>query len=198
MKTTWKRTMGVRFGTVIAIALTWLVAPHAARADLVAGYVEGYGGVSNADTGVSGSTASGLSPSLGAQAGVRLLGLELYGDYNSPGSGAIERGILGLRLGFWLTDMTRLELRVGGGAIAEQGGALTGRTVMPIDRAGVVGRVGVNLERRLTSTQWLMAGIGLNGEWFTVTNTQTALQSDGWIQGSDVLATLHLKFELGI
>ena len=43
-----------------------------------------------------------------------------------------------------------------------------------------------------------MAGVGINGETFTMSTQTTALNADGWVQGSDIMASLHLKFEIGI
>lgn len=179
---------------VISTLLLFFAARHA-RADLLAAYVEGYGGISNAD--MTDGTRGDPSAAVGAQLGARVLGLELYGDYTSLARGAaVERGILGLRLGFKLTDLMRLEIRGGGGVIAEQGGALSGAA--SADRAGLVARAGINLERRLMPT--FLAGVGLNGEVFTLApgESAVALQNTSWQQGMDVLATLHLKFELGI
>lgn len=85
-----------------------------ARADLLAAFVQGHGGVSSVHVDGLAGQAEGGAPALGFQAGVRLLGLEAYGDYTSFGGGAaVQRGVLGLRLGFDVRN-TRLELRAGG------------------------------------------------------------------------------------
>ncbi|HEX2659518.1 MAG TPA: hypothetical protein VHU40_14645 [Polyangia bacterium] len=172
-----------------------------ARADLLAAYVQGYGGLSSADSSVSGaaSSSSGRQGALGVQAGARILFLELYGDYTSLGDGmSVERGILGLRVGLDVTSKTRLELRLGGGAIGEEGGALTGPANAPQHRVGVVGRAGVNLEHQLVDMGRLMGGIGINAETFSMAPADNPELPRGWVSGSDVLATLHLKFEIGI
>jgi hypothetical protein len=191
------RFLSAAAGLAAFIAVTGSARP--ARADLLAAYVQGYGGVSDSDSNVSGGTSAGRQGALGVQAGARVTILELYGDYTRMGEGiAVQRGILGLRVGLDFTSKTRLELRLGGGAIAEEGGALTGPTLAPQRHVGVVGRAGVNLEHKLLDTGMLMAGLGINGETFTMATETTALQTDGWVQGSDIMASLHLKFEIGI
>lgn len=192
-------------GPAAAVFLvTILAGERAARADLLAAYLQGHGGISSVQVdGVAGQRP-GSAPALGFQAGVRLLGLEVYGDYTSFGSGAaVQRGILGLRLGFGVRD-TRLELRAGGGLIGEYGGALVG-PVAAANRIGVVGRVGVDLEKRLSEA--LLLGFGVTAESFTLDNSDNVagidmggggLQRHGWIRGSDIFASLHLKFEVGI
>ena len=195
---------GVLGAAVALFLLTVMGGARVARADLVAAYLQGHGGISSVQVdGVTGQRP-GSATALGFQAGVRLLGLEVYGDHTSFGSGAaVQRGILGLRLGFGLRD-TRLELRAGGGLIGEYGGALVG-PVAAANRIGVVGRVGVDLEKRLSEA--LLLGFGVTAETFTLDNSDNvagigmgggALQRDGWIRGSDIFASLHLKFELGI
>ena len=172
-----------------------------ARADLLAAYIQGYGGLSNADSSVSSaaSSSSGRQGALGVQAGARIFILELYGDYTTLGDGmAVERAILGLRVGLDVTSKTRFELRLGGGAIGEEGGALTGPANAPQHRVGVVGRAGVNLEHQLLDMGRLMGGIGINAETFTMAPADNPTLPQGWVSGSDILATLHLKFEIGI
>ena len=181
---------------LVVATLLMMLAARSARADLLAAYAQGYGGVSNSEP--NGGTTSDPSLAIGVQAGARIFGLELYGDYTSlDRNAAIERAILGLRLGFQLTEPTRLELRGGGGVIAEQGGALTG-PLGALDRAGFVARVGVNLERKLVPM--LFIGAGVNAEVFTLApgDTAVAAVNTGWQKGMDVLGSLHLKFEIGI
>lgn len=183
---------------ILALLLSTLLlilAARTAHANLVAAYVAGYGGVSNADV----AEGAGGEPSLavGARLGARVLGLELYGDYSSLARrAAVERLILGLRLGFRLSDPTRFEVRGGGGAIAEQGGALS--DAGSVDRAGFVARAGVDVERALAPA--LLAGIGVDGEVFTLAPGASAVvgANTTWQQGMDVLANLHLKFEVGL
>ncbi len=200
----WKASSFGRIGcfAMVCAVVTLLGPQRSARADLFAAYVQGYGGVSSpqGDTATAGQS-SGVSPVLGVQAGARVLGLELYGDYTNYGTGAsVERGILGLRLGFNFGN-TRLELRGGGGAIAEHNGALTG-TFGVADRMGVVGRAGIDLEQRLAKA--LFIGAGIDGETFALDNSNNstaalgALPHSAWITGSDVFFSLHLKFEIGI
>ena len=180
---------------VVSTLLLFFAARHA-HANLLAAYVAGYGGVSNAEMSEAGSHGDS-SLAVGAQIGARVLGLELYGDYTSLTRGAaIERAILGLRLGFQLTELTRLEVRGGGGVIAEQGGALSGAA--SIDRTGLVARVGIDVERRFMPM--FLAGVGVTGEVFTLApgNSAVALMNTSWQEGMDILASLHLKFELAL
>lgn len=173
-----------------------LASERTARADVVAAYVSGYGGLASPQ-GDRAAGSSDMTPVLGAQAGVRLLGLEAYGDYTSMGTNVnVERGILALRLGFDF-GATRLELRLGGGAIAERGGALTGPMYASQEHAGAVARAGIDLEHRMARA--LLAGVGVNGETYTLAASPAdALQPGSRLNGSDIMASLHLKFELGI
>lgn len=68
-------------------------------------------------------------------------------------------------------------------------------------RVGAVARIGFNLERRVSEA--LLFGFGVTAESFVLDNATVAptggiLPSDGWIRGSDIFASLHLKFEVGI
>lgn len=189
---------GVALAVVLVVSL--IGGRREARADLIAAFVQGHGGISSVQVDGSAAERPGSAPAVGVQAGARLLGLEAYGDYTSFGGGAaIQRAILGLRLGFEIRD-TRLELRAGGGLISEYGGALVGPLSAP-NRMGVVARLGVNLERRVSDA--LLMGFGINAESFVldasaVAPTGALLPRDGWIRGSDLFASLHLKFEIGI
>jgi hypothetical protein len=175
-----------------------------ARADIVAAYVEGHGGLGNNDT-TGRETASGsgsgssLAPALGFQLGVRLLIFEGYFDRTSFGSGAsVSRGILGLRAGLGSQNL-RLVLRAGGGVITEEGGALTGMSLGVPERQGVVARAGVAVEKSLAPGK-LWGGAGLDGEVFSLASA-TAVPSSGYAgrtQGSDAFLSVYLKFELGI
>src|SRR5262245_12288751 len=90
------RTMSL----VAAALLTTVAVERAARADLLAAYVAGYGGFSSPHTDASAPPAASLTPAAGVTVGARLLALEAYGSYTSFGSGmAVERAILGLRGG---------------------------------------------------------------------------------------------------
>ncbi len=195
-------TPAIKIRAIIAIiagAAVFALMVRPARADIVAGYVQGHGGLSNpqADSGMA-SPARSASGGLGLQAGLRLLIFEAYADHTTLGSGAsTSRGIAGLRgaigLGGW-----RLMLRGGGGVIAEQGGALTGRLDGSPDRTGVVARAGVALEKKLAPT--LFGGIGLDAEVFSLFAAEDAVSAGtgARISGSNVFVSLHLKFEVGI
>ncbi len=117
-----------------------------ARADVIAGFVQGQGGLSSTDTTTSTRTSSlsassGLVPGLGFQVGARLLFVEGYYDRTAFGSGAsVQRGIVGVRGKIGLGDF-RLVLRAGAGILTEHGGAISG-SAQGGDRRGAVGRVG--------------------------------------------------------
>jgi hypothetical protein len=59
-----------------------------------------------------------------------------------------------------------------------------------------VGRVGVALEKRLTRGE-LLAGIGLDGEVFSLETPSTPNAADTTF-GGDLFLSLHIRFELGI
>lgn len=194
MKTT-TRLAFTTLAMVLAAGATLLTAERPARADLLAAYVAGYGGLSSPRTDTAAPPTSSLTPGLGLQAGARLLFLEAYGSYTSFGSGmAVQRAILGLRGGLELGKF-RLELRVGGGAMGEQGGALTGPVLGTESHAGVVGRAGVSLERRIAPL--LLAGLAVDAETFAL-GVPNSIDPDGWTTGQDVFASLQLKFEIGL
>ena len=105
-------------GPIGAFALVMLAA-GAARADLVAIYLQGEGGLSSAsaETGDRGSSPTSGSPALGLQLGVRALVFEGYLDYDRfADSVAVSRGIVGLRGGFGTSGL-RLVLRAGVGGL---------------------------------------------------------------------------------
>ena len=175
--------------------VTWLGFQRSARADVLAAYVEGYGGLSSPQT--DGSGASGISPGLGIQAGARLLIFEGYGDYTSFGMGSsVARGIVGLRAGIGLGGV-RLILRGGGGVISERGGVLTGGSLNGAsDLSGGVARAGIELEKKIAPT--LLAGFALDGEVFSLSSNGVPTQLQNRLDGSDVFGSFHLKFEVGI
>ncbi len=189
--------------SVIALALTaatLVFAPaRRAHADVIAGFVQGQGGLSSSDATTnrtsSLSSSSGLTPGLGFQVGARLLFVEGYYDRTAFGSGAsIQRGIVGVRARFGPGDL-RLVLRAGAGMLTEHGGAISG-IALGGDRRGVVGRVGVALEKRLSRGE-LFAGVGLDGEVFSLQTPDTPHVNDTSV-GGDLFLSLHLRFELGI
>ncbi|HVR64035.1 MAG TPA: hypothetical protein VMU50_19175 [Polyangia bacterium] len=172
-----------------------LVTGGMARADVVAVYLQGQGGLSSASAengSHSGSPSSGVGV-LGLQLGARLLLFEGYVNYDRFGEDvAVSRAILGLRGGFG-TSSLRLVLRGGVGGMVEQGGALTVREPGVPNRRGVVARAGAALEGRLASALWL--GAGIDSEVFYI--APGSLFGSNAVQGSDILASLHLLFELG-
>jgi hypothetical protein len=189
---------------VITLALTvaglLLALSRPARADVVAGFVQGQGGLSSSDATTSSnralslSSSSALAPGLGFQVGARLLFVEGYYDRTSFGSGAsIQRGIVGVRAKMGMGDL-RLVLRAGAGLLTEHGGAISG-SAQGGDRRGAVGRVGVAIEKRLTRE--LTAGLGLDGEVFSLETPSTPKVADTTF-GGDLFLSLRLRFELGI
>jgi hypothetical protein len=200
-----KRTVPIwkKRASVITLALTaaTLVCTlsRQARADIVAGFVQGQGGLqSNSDTSnhsTSQSSGGGLTPGLGFQVGARLLFVEGYYDRMAFGSGAsITRGIVGVRGKVGLGDF-RLVLRAGAGLLTEHGGAISG-SAQGGDRRGAVGRVGIALEKRLTRGE-LLGGIGLDGEVFSLETPSMPNAADTTF-GGDLFLSLHIRFELGI
>jgi hypothetical protein len=191
--------------TVIALALTLAgllsARSRSARADVIAGFVQGQGGLSSSDATTSTNRISslslspGLAPGLGFQVGARLLFVEGYYDRTSYGSGAsTQRGIIGVRWKMGLGDY-RLVLRAGGGFLTEHGGAISG-SAQGGDRRGPVARAGVAIEKRLTRGE-LTAGLGLDGEVFSLATPSTPSVADTTF-GGDLFLSLHLRFELGI
>ena len=190
---------------MIALALTvaglLLARPRPARADIVAGFVQGQGGVSSSDATTSTnhisslSLSAGLAPGLGFQVGARLLFVEGYYDRTSFGSGAsVQRGIVGVRWKMGLGDY-RLVLRAGGGFLTEHGGAISG-SPLGGDRRGPVARAGLAIEKRLTRGE-LTAGLGVDGEVFSLETPSTPNVADTTF-GGDLFLSLRLRFELGI
>jgi hypothetical protein len=175
-----------------------------ARADLVAAYLEGYGGISSPQSADSSSTGSmptaGTAGALGVQVGARLLVFEAYGDHTVFATGtSVSRAILGLRGAIGLGGF-RLVLRGGGGVLDERGGALLGQASGVSERTGVVARGGIALERRLAPT--LLGGLGIEAEAFNLSNTPSGTNPvtaiDNRVTGADIFFALHLKFEIGI
>lgn len=166
----------------IAVAVTISLGASRADAKIAAVYASGQGGVQN-----SGDN----DPGLGFELGGRILIFDGYLDYMGFGGGqAVSRGIFGLRGGFGTSDV-RLVLRGGAGAIREERGALTGPLV-GADRTGGVARLGADVEGRLNPVLWL--GFGVDGETYRFVDSVPGAPT----QGSDVLATMKLLFELGI
>ena len=186
-----KATVGVMVGLVALAG-----AAGAARADVVAVFADGHGGVATEGGPTNADGTSSTATGLGFRLGARLLIFEGYYDYTGFGAGtSVSRGIFGLRGGFG-SDKLRLVLRAGGGVIEEEGGALTGRAIGAADRRGAVARIGAAVEGRIAPL--LFAGFGIDGETFALPATGGPYGTTGAITGSDVFAKLHLLFELGI
>lgn len=168
------------------------VAP--AQAKVLAAYIQGHGGLSSPET--ESGHAAPVAPGVGMQGGARFLIFEAYGDRTSFGAGnGVTRGIFGLRGAASLGDF-RLVLRGGGGVIAEQGGALTGRVAGTPDRLGAVLRGGIALESHIAPT--LLGGFAIEGEVFDLAPSGGAGPYGERLRGSDVFLSVHLKFEIGI
>ena len=184
-------------GPIIAGVLL-LGSAGAARADVVAVYLQGQGGLSSAsgENNNRSSNPSAGAPALGLQLGARLLIFEGYVNYDRFGEDvAVSRAILGLRGGFGTSGL-RLVLRGGVGGMVEQGGALTARLPGVPERRGVVARAGAALEGRVATDLWF--GAGLDSEVFYIAPSSGSLFGSEAVQGSDIFASLHLLFELGI
>jgi hypothetical protein len=185
----------VAAGLVVAAVIA-LGAPSLARADIVAVYLGGYGSLASHPSGDPGSGSTSLTPGVGFELGARLLIFDAYVDRAQFFDGrGVTRGIVGLRVGFGISDL-RVALRTGVGPVFEQGGALTGAPTDTRDRHGLVARAGISVEKRLSPNVFAI-GLAVDGEYFTLDSAigeWSSLRS----QGSDVLASLRLKFELGI
>ena len=187
----------VKLVAVVAGLMTVVVAGRPAEAKLVAAYLQGHGGMSSPQAeSATGATSASLEPGVGIQAGARLLVFEAYGDRTSFGAGSsVTRGIFGLRGALELASV-RLVLRGGGGLLAERGGALTGNLDGAPSRDGVAARAGVALEKQLATMVY--GGLAVDGEVFSLAPTTMATQVVGRTSGSDIFASLHLKFEIGL
>jgi len=191
----------VGVGALLAVLLP---CARDARADIVAVHLGGYGGLSShpsgalVTSGTGASDGSSVTPGLGFEAGLRLLLFEAYVDRLAFGDGrGTTRGIVGVRAGFGIAGL-RVWARAGLGAVFDQGGTLSGvdAGVAVPDRHGLVARAGLGIERPLNPNVFSI-GFGIDGEYFTLDSpaaAMTALHS----QGSDILAALRFKFEVGI
>jgi len=185
----------------LAVTMVGLVAlagaASTARADIVAVYADGHGGVASEGGAANADGSSSTAAGLGYRLGARLLIFEGYYDYTGFGAGtSVKRGIFGLRGGFG-SDKLRLVLRAGGGVIQEEGGALTGRALGVADRRGAVGRIGGAIEGHIAPL--LLVGFGIDAETFALPASGGPYGlTVGATTGSDVFANLHVMFELGI
>jgi hypothetical protein len=179
-----------KLAAVILVGASALIVsntPNVARAEVVAAWAEGHGGMAS-----NSADANVADSGLGFQLGARLLIVESYLDHTRFGEGAsVTRGVLGLRAGFG--NRNRLVLRGGLGLVDEKGGALSGRSPAVPERHGGVARIGVALERRVAPL--LLLGIGIDGERFVLRDPGLGT---GTVVGSDIFAKLKLTFEVGI
>jgi hypothetical protein len=182
-------------GALLAVSLPCV---RSARADIVAVHMGAYGGLSSHPSGAPAVDGSSVTPGLGFELGLRLLIFEAYVDRMAFGDGrGTTRGIIGIRAGYGIGGV-RLWARAGFGAIFDQGGTLSGVDpgIAVPDRHGVVARAGVGFEKPLNPNVFTI-GFGVDGEYFTLdspTVGTVAVRS----QGSDILASVRFKFEVGI
>ena len=185
----------VAAGVVVGAAVMALGAAPA-RAEIASVYLGGYGGLTSHPSGDPNAGANALTPGLGLELGARLLIFDAYVDHSAFLEGrGVTRVIAGLHVGFGVAGL-RFRLRAGVGPVFEQGGALAGTVADTRDRHGLVARAGVAVEKRL-SPKVLAIGLGVDGEYFTL-DAASGEPSTVHSQGSDVLASLRLRFELGI
>ena len=171
----------------LTIAVAVLGAGAAAHADIFNVYVQGHGGVSGNDT--------SPGPTLGAEVGAKVLFVNGYlGIDDFVSHGTVTRAILGLGSDIELIGW-RVSGRAGAGLLFENNGVF-GMTAPVVDRRGFVARAGVALDRQVATALYL--GIALDGEYFAIKPTDDAALDTSVHTGADVLASLHLKFELGI
>jgi hypothetical protein len=180
----------------IAVAALMCAGSRGARAELVAAWAEGHGGMAS-----NSAASDGATGGLGFQLGARLLIVESYLDHTRLGDGiSVTRGVLGLRGGFGSRDR-RLVLRGGLGVVDEKGGALSARSQTVPERHGGVARVGLALETRVAPL--LLAGLAVDGERFVLSDVGPGVGpgaglGTGTVVGSDIFASLKLTFEIGI
>jgi hypothetical protein len=198
---------------IVVILITMGAAPLA-HADLFGVYAQGHGGAADMD-GASDRV-------LGAELGVNLLLFQAYvGLDDDLGHGNVRRAIVSFRSSADVVGWN-LSVRAGGGWLWEDrgvfgtetvgvtginsNGLVLGNTMAPAtDRSGPVARIGLALDHGITPG--LALGFGVDGEYFAIkppddavvnANIQAGTLSSTVHTGFDVLASLHLKFELGI
>jgi hypothetical protein len=179
-----------------AVTAITVTAPTAARADVMALYLQGHGGYAGTSVAqiLPGADAS-LGPLLGAELGARLMAFDLYvnmDDYLDRGT--VTRAVFGLAADVGVAGW-RLSGRLGAGMLWEKHNVF-GDMSTETDRSGVVGRVGVQLDRKLSGG--LYVGLGIEGEYFAIKPTSDAVLDTSVHTGADILGSLHLRFELGI
>jgi hypothetical protein len=183
--------MSMRWIPLVAAGV--LSAATTAHADTAGIYLRGHGGYGGAS--VEEITPGGESPSLGmvigGELGANILAFNGYVNHDRYlDHGSITRGILGLGSDLEFAGW-RLSGRVGAGLMIEKETLFGG----DLDHTGVVARIGVAFDRRLTPGLWL--GLGIEGEYFALKPDDEMVESNVHT-GADVFASLRLSFELGI
>ena len=168
-----------------------LTAATAAHADTAGIYLRGHGGYGGASVEEPGGNEPSLGMVIGGELGAKILLFNAYVNYDRYlDHGSITRGILGLTSDIELAGW-RLSGRIGAGLMMEKETLFGG----DLDHTGVVARIGVAFDRRLSAGLWL--GVGVEAEYF-------ALKPDGDMvestvhTGADIFGSLRLSFELGI
>ncbi|MCG5054341.1 MAG: hypothetical protein KA712_15360 [Myxococcales bacterium] len=173
------RTTGALGACALGLGLP---APPPVCADFAGVYVQGQGAMVTRE--------SETNADLGWRAGAHLLFLEAYANqlFGGP-AGTITQGVIGPRfdldLGGW-----NLTLRAGGGLMRQGGGDAA------VQGTGLVARAGATLERELG--RLFLAGASLETEAYSLSEGTEYSTSGAHFEGSAVLLSLHLKFELGL
>jgi hypothetical protein len=167
-----------------------------ARAESFSLYLQGqggFGGNTASELMPDGSQSPSPGPALGVEAGARAFFLDAYVNRDAYlHGGTVTRAILGVEGDVGLVGF-RVSLRLGAGLLYQKDGALDGMTAG--EENGLVGRVGAALEKSISSR--FLVGLGLDGEFYQL-RPSFGDGTQGPRSGTDVLATLRIRFELGL
>jgi hypothetical protein len=190
--------MPARTAAALAASAALLLHAGAARADVVAMWLQAHGGVGGTDTSelAPGGDEASLGGALGLQAGLRFFLLEGYVDRQLLlRGGSLTRAILGLRGALSFADV-RLVARGGLGRMTETRGALIDGDLPGLTREGWTARLGAAVEMEVRPM--LLVGFGLDGEYYVLDNDDPrfAIHPD-LDTGFAVFGTARVTFELG-